>query len=54
MRSLEKQIAKIARVSAKKIALDEERPFEFADPDAAERGFKVTLAPRSFNTFVLD
>ena len=35
-------------------ALDEERPFEFADPDAAERGFKVTLAPRSFNTFVLD
>ncbi len=21
-------------------ALDEERPFEFADPDAAERGFK--------------
>jgi glucosylceramidase len=26
----------------------------FADPDAAERGFKVTLAPRSFNTFVLD
>nr|WP_270579054.1 glycoside hydrolase family 30 beta sandwich domain-containing protein [Bifidobacterium pseudocatenulatum] len=35
-------------------ALDEERPFAFADPDAAERGFKVTLAPRSFNTFVLD
>ena len=35
-------------------ALDEERPFEFADPDAAERGFKVKLAPRSFNTFVLD
>ena len=34
--------------------LDEERPFAFADPDAAERGFKVTLAPRSFNTFVLD
>ena len=24
------------------------------EADAAERGFKVTLAPRSFNTFVLD
>ena len=35
-------------------ALDEERPFEFADPSSANRGFKVTLAPRSFNTFVLD
>ena len=35
-------------------ALDEERPFEFADPLSANRGFKVTLAPRSFNTFVLD
>ena len=30
------------------------RALSFADPDAAERGFKVTLAPRSFNTFVLD
>ena len=35
-------------------ALEEERPFEFADPCNADRGIKVTLAPRSFNTFVLD
>ena len=36
-------------------ALDEERPFAFADPDATPNAaIKVTLAPRSFNTFVLD
>ena len=35
-------------------ALEDERPFEFADPADASRGFKATLAPRSFNTFVIE
>lgn len=35
-------------------ALDREMPFTFADPQNAGRGIKATLAPRSFNTFVLD
>lgn len=35
-------------------ALDYEMPFSFADPQNADRGIKATLAPRSFNTFVLD
>lgn len=35
-------------------ALDREMPFTFADPQNAGRGVKATLAPRSFNTFVLD
>ena len=30
------------------------RHFEFADPADASRGFKATLAPRSFNTFVIE
>lgn len=35
-------------------ALDREMPFTFVDPQNAGRGIKATLAPRSFNTFVLD
>ena len=35
-------------------ALEDERPFEFAGPADASRGFKATLAPRSFNTFVIE
>lgn len=34
-------------------ALDRELPFEFADPQNAKHCVKVTLAPRSFNTFVM-
>ena len=34
--------------------IEDERPFEFADPADASRGFKATLAPRSFNTFVIE
>lgn len=35
-------------------ALETAMPFEFADPADASRGIKATLAPRSFNTFVID
>ncbi|MDE4849713.1 hypothetical protein PXI12_09550, partial [Bifidobacterium longum] len=35
-------------------ALETAIPFEFADPADASRGIKATLAPRSFNTFVID
>ena len=35
-------------------ALETAMPFEFADPADASRGFKATLAPRSFNTFVIE
>ncbi|ATU70183.1 glycosyl hydrolase [Levilactobacillus brevis] len=35
-------------------ALNRELPFIFADPDQPDKGIQVTLAPNSFNTFVLD
>ena len=35
-------------------ALETAMPFEFADPADASRGIKATLAPRSFNTFVIE
>lgn len=35
-------------------ALKRELPFEFADPEHADKGIKATLKPRSFNTFVID
>lgn len=35
-------------------ALERELEFSFADPADATHGFKATLKPRSFNTFVLD
>ncbi|MGO1346246.1 MAG: glycoside hydrolase family 30 beta sandwich domain-containing protein, partial [Bifidobacterium psychraerophilum] len=35
-------------------ALDRSLPFDFADPEQASRGIDVVLAPRSFNTFIID
>ena len=35
-------------------ALNRELPFTFADLDQPDEGIQVTLAPNSFNTFVLD
>ncbi len=35
-------------------ALEREMPFTFADPENPAKGVKATLAPRSFNTFVID
>lgn len=35
-------------------ALERELPFTFADPDDASKSVHATLAPNSFNTFVID
>ncbi|GEO66361.1 glycoside hydrolase family 30 protein [Levilactobacillus spicheri] len=35
-------------------ALERELPFTFADPENPDKGVQATLAPNSFNTFVID
>jgi glucosylceramidase len=35
-------------------ALEREMSFSFADPNNTANGFTASLAPRSFNTFVID
>jgi len=35
-------------------ALERALPFTFADPEDASKSVEATLAPNSFNTFVID